>query len=242
MKKNKFIFIMLLFCFVSLNALGDYSLRLAYGMMNKEEISGYGLSDGSYDLSGEFLIDPLESVSVGFGVQYIWPAEYSTFPENKNIVSNPINSITPLYGIAVVNIMPDSNISPYLIGRLGYGFASSNPNSNAKDLTGDLHYSLGIGGVFKNFFAELTYDVNSGSYSYSNGTSESYELQRFTLRFGYWFKFVTHDRHNIHDEQIEVIKSDGIKEIDNLEIYDDEGNIKNKQGSYRELRDFKIID
>lgn len=240
MKKNKFIFIMLLFCFVSASALADYSLRLAYGMMYKDDINGSGLSDGSYDLSGEFLIDPLESVSVGFGLQYIWPAEYSTFPEN--IISNPINSIMPVYGIAIVNIMPDSNIEPYLVGRLGYGFASSNPNSNVGDLTGDLHYSLGVGGVFKNFFAELTYDVNSGSYSYLNGTSERYDLTRFTLRVGYWFKFVAHDRHNLHNDQIEIINTNGTKEIDNLEIYDDEGNIKNKQGSYRELRDFKIID
>lgn len=240
MKRNKIISIILLFFTVSVSLLADYSLRLSYGMMFNDKLNNYDLSDGSYDLSGEFLIDPLESVSVGFGVQYIWPAEYSSYPED--ITSNPINSSVPVYGIAIIRIMPDSNIEPYLVGRLGYGFANSNPNSNVGDINGDLHYSIGAGGVFKNFYAEITYDVNNGSYSYSDGRSETYELQRFTLRFGYWFKFVTHDRHNLHDQQVEVVNPKGTKQIDNLEIYDDEGNIKNKKGSYRELRDFKIID
>lgn len=240
MKNKKIYLIMLLSLMISLETLSDYSLRLSYGFMMNDKINGNSLTDGSYDLTAEFLIDPIESISVGFGLQYVWPEEYKSAPET--IGSNPINSSVPIYGVAIFNMMPDSTIEPYAVGRFGYGFATVNPNSNVKEITGDLYYSIGIGGIFNNFYVETTYDVNTGTLFPNVGRAQDYEFKRFTVRFGYGFKFITTSRRSLYDEQVEVVRDTRFRQVDNLEEYDDEGNIVNKQGSYRELRDFKIIE
>lgn len=237
---RKSIFLMLLFlCLTTTKSYADFSLRLAYGFLFNDQINDSALQDGSYDLGGEFLINPLDDISIGFGVQYTWPAEYETVPDN--LLSNPINTSVPIYGVAVYNIMPDSTIEPYVIGRLGYGLVTANPNSAATSIIGDFFYSVGIGGIFNNFYVEGSYDVNHGNYAY-NYKNVDYNFVRFTLRIGYTFEFTNKSSQTLYNSQVEVIKEDTNRTYDNLEIYDDEGNIEKKKGTYKELKDFKIID
>lgn len=240
MKNKKIILTMLLFSFLTLEVLADYSLKLSYGMMMNDKFNGRSLAQGSYDITAEMMVKPLDFVSFGFGLQYVWPDEF----QNKEFTlgSNPIDSSMPVYGVAIYNFMPDSNIAPYIIGRLGYGFTNANPNSNIKDIAGDAFYSLGVGGTFKNFFVETTYDVNTGNYTMNSGYGESYDYTRFTVRFGYWFKFIKNQKFSLHDEQKTFENQQTIRTYDNLEVFDEDGSIKYKKGDHVELRDFKIID
>lgn len=236
---KKVIIKMLLFISITASIFADFSLRLSYGTMLNDEINNYGLQDGSYDLALEFLVDPLDNISIGFGGQYVWPAEFESVPDGLG--SNPINTSLPIYGIMLFNIMPDSTIEPYLIGRLGYSFVTPNPYSAISNITGDLYYSIGIGGIFNNFYLEGSYDVNHGSYKVGY-SSNDYDFTRFTIRFGYAFELTNTSKESLYNNQIEVIKETPNIPYDNLEVYDQDGNIQKKQGSYKELKDFKIVD
>ncbi len=236
---KKFILKTLLFVSITTAIFADFNLRLSYGTMFNDKINDYALQDGSYDLAVEFLVDPVDNISIGFGAQYVWPAEFESVPDGLG--SNPINTSLPIYGVMLFNIMPDSTIEPYLVGRLGYSFVTPNPYSAINNVTGDLYYSIGLGGIFNNFYIEGSYDVNHGSYKvgYSN---QDYNFSRFTIRFGYSFEFTNTSKESLYNDQIEVIKETPVIPYDNLEVYDEEGNIKRKQGDYKELKDFKIID
>ncbi len=236
---NKIILKTLLFVSITTAIIADFNLRLSYGSMFNDQINEYTLQDGSYDLAVEFLVNPLDNISIGFGSQYVWPAEFESIPDSLG--SNPINTSLPMYGILLFNIMPDSTIEPYLVGRLGYSFITPNPYSTINNITGDLYYSVGIGGIFNNFYIEGSYDVNHGSYrvGYKNN---DYDFSRFTIRFGYTFEFTNDAKDSLYNNQIEVIKETPNIPYDNLETFDNDGNIEKKQGTYKELRDFKIID
>lgn len=240
MKNKNSLFIALLFSFLTFEAFGDYGLKLSYGMMVNDKFNGNSLAEGSYDITAEIMVEPLDFISFGFGIQYVWPEEFQN--RDLELASNPIDSTMPVYGVAIYNFMPDSTIAPYIIGRLGYGFTNSNSNSNIRDIEGDVFYSFGLGGVFRNFFIETTYDVNTGNYTMNTGESESYDYSRFTVRFGYWFKFIRNQQFSLHDQQRVFERPQRTRTFDNLEVFSEDGSIKYKKGNQVELRDFKIID
>ncbi len=157
--------LLILSCLLSFSIFADYNLRGSYGFLYNEEISNSALQSGSYELLGEYFIEPLDNISIGFGVAYSWPAEYQSVPTGLN--SNPIDSSIPIYGSIIFSILPDSNIEPYLVGRLGYAVINPNKNSTAKNVQGDIYTSLGVGGYYNNFFLEGTYDKTAGYYTLS---------------------------------------------------------------------------
>lgn len=225
--------------FISFNIFADYNLRISYGFLYNEKISGNTLKEGSYDLYGEYYIEPIDKVSIGFGLAYKWPAEYQKVPANLN--SNPIDSLVPIYGSVLLSILPDSNIEPYVIGRFGFSIVNQNKNSLARNVQGDIFTSIGMGGYFNDFFLEGTFDKATGYYNL--GTKRyNMEYKHFTLRFGYNFNFISNNKVRLHDKQKEVILSDRNLGHDNLEKFDKNGNVIEKQGTYFELEDFQIID
>lgn len=225
--------------FVSLNAFADYNLRASYGFLFNEEISGRSLKEGSYDLYGEYYIEPVDKVSIGFGIAYKWPAEYRNIPTGLN--SNPIDSLVPIYGTVLLSILPDSNIEPYAVGRFGFSIVNQNKNSLAKNVQGDLYTSIGLGGYYNDFFLEGTFDRATGYYNL--GTKRyNMEYEHFTLRFGYNFNFISNNKVRLHDKQKEIINTQEDIPYDNLEKFDNKGNVVEKQGTYIELEDFQIIE
>jgi len=69
---------------LSFSIFADYNLRGSYGFLYNEEISNSALQSGSYELLGEYFIEPLDNISIGFGVAYSWPAEYQSVPTGLN--------------------------------------------------------------------------------------------------------------------------------------------------------------
>lgn len=231
--------LVLAFVLISFSAFADYNLRVSYGFLYNEKISGKTLKDGSYDLYGEYYIEPLDKVSLGFGIAYKWPAEFSSVPAGLN--SNPIDSLIPVYGSVILSILPDSNIEPYLVGRFGFSIINPNKNSLAKNVQGDIYTSIGAGGYYNDFFLEGTMDKATGYYNL--GTKRiSMDLSHFTLRFGYNFNFISNKKVKLHDKQKEVIIPQKNIEYDNLEKFDEQGNVVEKKGNYKELEDLQIIE
>ena len=230
--------IFLLSFLLSFTIFADYDLRGSYGFLYNEQISNKPLASGSYSMTGEYYIEPLDRVSIGFGAIYSWPAEFKTIP--KTLKSNPIDTLIPIYGSIILSILPDSPIEPYLIGRLGYTVMNPNKNSAAKNLQGDMYTSIGFGGYYNDFFLEGTYDSSKGYYTLSS-KNVVLDYTHFTLRFGYRFNFERKDKKNLFDTKKEIIIPN-IKDYDNLEKFDDKGNIIEKKGTYQELEDYQIIE
>lgn len=234
--KLKFLVLGILFSF---SVFADYNLRISYGFLYNEELSGKALQAGSYDLYSEYYVEPIDKVSIGFGIAYKWPAEYKVVPTGLN--SNPIDSMIPIYGSVLLSILPDSNIEPYLVGRFGFSIINANKNSFAKNVQGDLFTSIGAGGYYNDFFLEGTFDKATGYYNL--GTKrETMEYNHFTVRFGYNFNFIANKKTKLYDSQKEVIVSQKNEQYDNLEKFDEKGNIIEKEGTYKELQDFQIIE
>lgn len=224
---------------LSFSIFADYNLRVSYGFLYNEELSGKTLKAGSYDLYGEYYVEPVDKVSIGFGVAYKWPAEYKTVPAGLN--SNPIDSMIPIYGSVLLSILPDSSIEPYLIGRFGFSIINPNKNSLAKNVQGDIYTSIGAGGYYNDFFLEGTYDKATGYY-YLGLKRQTMEYNHFTVRFGYNFNFISNKKIKLHDLQKEVVIPQKNIEYDNLEKFDEKGNVVEKEGNYKELEDFQIIE
>mgnify|MGYP003444951789 FL=1 len=231
--------LLILSCLLSFSIFADYNLRGSYGFLYNEEISNSALQSGSYEILGEYFIEPLDNISIGFGVAYSWPAEYQSVPTGLN--SNPIDSSIPIYGSIIFSILPDSNIEPYLVGRLGYAVINPNKNSTAKNVQGDIYTSLGVGGYYNNFFLEGTYDKTAGYYTLS-GKRKDLDFTRFTLRLGYKFDFVNNKKTKLHDLQKEIVLPIKNVEYDNLEKFDEKGNIIEKTGTYQEIEDLQIVE
>lgn len=232
-------YLVLGFFIITFQAFADYDLRVSYGFLYNTKLASKPLNSGSYDLYGEYYIEPLDKISMGFGIAYKWPAEYRNVPTGLN--SNPIDSIIPVYGSVILSIIPDSIVEPYLIGRLGFGIINPNKNSLAKNVQGDLYTSIGFGGYYNDFFAEATMDKMAGYYTLSN-KRYNMDLTHFTLRFGYNFNFISNTKVKLHDLQKEVVLPQKNQNYDNLEKFDGKGNVIEKQGTYKELEDMQIIE
>lgn len=229
----------LLLFLVSFSIFADYNLRTSYGFLYNEEVAGISLESGSYELTGEYFIEPLDNVSIGFGVSYTWPAELSKVP--TGLKSNPIDSCIPVFGSVIFSILPDSDIEPYIVARLGYTIVNANKNSAAQNVQGDIYTSLGVGGYYNNFYLEGTYDKMSGYYSYNSKRSDL-DFTRFTLRIGYKFDFVNNKKVKLHDMEREIVLPQKNIGYDNLEKFDEKGNIVEKKGIYQELNEMQIIE
>jgi len=231
--------LLILSCLLSFTIFADYNLRGSYGFLYNEEVSNTALQSGSYELLGEYLIEPLDNIAIGFGVAYSWPAEFQSIP--TGLKSNPIDSSVPVYGTIIFSILPDSNIEPYLVGRLGYAVINPNKNSAAKNVQGDIYTSLGMGGYYNNFFLEGTYDKTAGYYTLSSKRKDL-DFTRFTLRIGYKFDFVNNKKTKLHDLQKEIVLPVKNVGYDNLEKFDEKGNIIEKTGTYQEIDDLQIVE
>lgn len=227
------------FLFLSFNIFADYNLRVSYDFLYNEQLSDTPLNDGSYAMYAEYYIEPIDKVSIGLGAAYSWPAEYKTVPAGLN--SNPIDSSIPIFGTVILSILPDSNIEPYIIGRLGINIINANKNSNAKNVQGDMFSSIGFGGYYNDFFLEGTYDKSAGYYTLTT-KRETLNYTHFSLRFGYQFNFRSNKQVKLYDSQKEFVKPKETQNFDNLEKFDSEGNIIEKVGTYQDLQDLQLIE
>ena len=107
----------------------------------------------------------------------------------------------PIYTLVKYEFPNSSSVTPYIVGRIGYDFATTKnmvkfkPTGETSDLTIKNGFYYGVGGGIKlsNWNFEISYDSTSTKTSYSdkrykiNDSKEN--LGKINLAVGYTFKF-----------------------------------------------------
>jgi hypothetical protein len=186
MKKLLILTLSLLVLFVSNYAFaeGSGTVKIGLDMSGEHEVSGLGLSGSEdvemgFSLSVEYVAAINENLGLGAGITYQMPRSQEDFEGDFNFM--------PIYGL--VKLRATSNdISPYLIGQLGYNlFYGDSDYKGSGSLSGGIYYGIGAGIIFqKGFQVELLYSVNNGSYELL-GYDFDIEYSKIGLFLGYNF-------------------------------------------------------
>lgn len=237
MKKFKILFCFFLLGYTSTFA-QTYNLDLSYGLANSATLAGNSLESGAYQLNLVYMARSYDTLSVGAGASYVWPSAYAETADEYN----PVDFIIPVYGVIKYEIMPEATIEPYIIGKAGFGFAVPNSNIEGNEISNGLYYSVGAGAVVNDFFAEFTYDINQGNYSTTNDGSGQIEYTRFTISIGYKLRFTNPEEDTYYNKQVEYVNPKRERTFDNVEVYDENGELIERDGEINNLTDYKIID
>ena len=182
---------------------GDLTNRATFkeaNSSNKWKINDEVLKKG-FELTGEYRTAIAENVEIGGGIAY----KYNKL-SNKNLPGVTMNGLTsvPIYFTTRYNFKNASEITPYVKGNLGIAFNSGKieakegaDNVNFKYNSG-AYYGVGAGLEYKNFVADLSYNVNTMNTKLTaNLPSSGYKGESkfntnhgvLTLGVGYAFKF-----------------------------------------------------
>jgi hypothetical protein len=134
---------------------------------NFEGATGNSDVDNGYSIGVEGLSKILPILQLGVGVEYQFGRQQTDFVGNFQYM--------PIYAVlrVPINLGP---ITPYAIGRIGYGlFSGDSDYTSGYPTTGGLYYAVG-GGIDLRFgrasiFAEGAYSVDNGSISTLNETA-----------------------------------------------------------------------
>lgn len=187
MKQLLILTLSLIVLFVAKNyafAEGSGTVKIGVDMSGKHEVSSEGLSatenvEMGFSLSGEYVSAINETLELGVGITYQIPRSQEDFKGDFNFI--------PIYGL--VKIRPTTNdMSPYLIGQLGYNlFDGDSDYKGLGSLSGGIYYGIGAGLIFqKGVQVELLYSVNNGSYEVL-GYNFDIKYSKIGLSLGYNF-------------------------------------------------------
>ena len=165
---------LLLGCFISTSVSADgFMLRARFAgqLAGNYNASILGITantavNNGFSIGAEGLFKILRNLQLGAGLEYEFGRQQTLYAGNFEFV--------PLYGVVRVpfDIGP---LTPYAIGRIGYGLFSGDPTfAGSWSLSGGIYYGLG-GGIDLRFgkvsiFAEGTYSADNGSGSNSGLT------------------------------------------------------------------------
>lgn len=172
----------------------------------------------SYELGTEYRYLVTENTELGVGLTYQNHGKLKKFidVEDTNlrveVSDTELYDSLPLYATVKYNFRNNSDIVPYIKADLGYSFNINGNNQSRyktyskitgavvdegklKDLKAQngMYCSLGTGLVYKGFTAGLSYQVNTAKIEgiRYDGVKDkgSANFRRFTLSFGYQFRF-----------------------------------------------------
>ncbi|TDT72250.1 hypothetical protein EV215_0038 [Hypnocyclicus thermotrophus] len=229
-----------IFILISYNVYANFDLDISYGLANNAQLAGRDLSAGSYEINLEYLAQDYDFASVGAGISFFSIKDYSDY---ATFGSHPLYSIIPIYGIFKYTFIPDGTIEPYFKGKLGFGISIKDVNVNEGSVENGVYYSLGLGAKFYDYFLELSFAKNDGSFIYVDKNNESMAYNRVVFSIGYNLKFITTGEKTLYDKQKEYIAPKSTRNnYDSIETFDKDGNIIEKEGDIKRLEDFKIIN
>ena len=179
---------------------GDLTNRATFKDTDNQnwKINDDALKNG-FEITGEYRTPIAENLEIGGGISY-------TFNKlsNKNysgLTMKGINSV-PIFFTTRYNFKNASEITPYVKGNLGLAITSGKVES--KNILADeslkfesgIYYGIGTGLQYKNFVADLSYNVNTMKTKYSFNMPGYKEEGKFntnhgtlTLGVGYSFGF-----------------------------------------------------
>ena len=152
-----------------------------------------------FEITGEYRTPIAENLEIGGGISY----KFNKL-SNKNysgLTMKGINSV-PIFFTTRYNFKNTSEITPYVKGNLGLAINSGKVESKnlvAKEslkFGSGVYYGIGTGLQYKNFVADLSYNVNTMKTKYSFNMPGYKEEGKFntnhgtlTLGVGYSFGF-----------------------------------------------------
>ena len=179
---------------------GDLTNRATFKDTDNQnwKINDDALKNG-FEITGEYRTPIAENLEIGGGISY----KVNTL-SNKNysgLTMKGINSV-PIFFTTRYNFKNASEITPYVKGNLGLAINSGKVESKnlvAKEslkFGSGVYYGIGTGLQYKNFVADLSYNVNTMKTKYSFNMPGYKEEGKFntnhgtlTLGVGYSFGF-----------------------------------------------------
>ena len=179
---------------------GDLTNRATFKDTDNQnwKINDDALKNG-FEITGEYRTPIAENLEIGGGIAY----RYNKL-SSKNypgLTMKGINSV-PIFFTTRYNFKNASEITPYVKGNLGLAITSGKVES--KNILADeslkfesgIYYGIGTGLQYKNFVADLSYNVNTMKTKYNFNTPGYREQGKFntnhgtlTLGVGYSFGF-----------------------------------------------------
>ena len=179
---------------------GDLTNRATFKDTDNQnwKINDDALKNG-FEITGEYRTPIAEHLEIGGGIAY----RYNKL-SSKNypgLTMKGINSV-PIFFTTRYNFKNASEITPYVKGNLGLAITSGKVES--KNILADeslkfesgIYYGIGTGLQYKNFVADLSYNVNTMKTKYSFNRPGYKEEGKFntnhgtlTLGVGYSFGF-----------------------------------------------------
>mgnify|MGYP000912150612 FL=1 len=179
---------------------GDLTNRATFKDTDNQnwKINDDALKNG-FEITGEYRTPIAENLEIGGGISY----KFNKL-SNKNysgLTMKGINSV-PIFFTTRYNFKNASEITPYVKGNLGLAITSGKVES--KNILADeslkfesgIYYGIGTGLQYKNFVADLSYNVNTMKTKYSFNMPGYKEEGKFntnhgtlTLGVGYSFGF-----------------------------------------------------
>ena len=179
---------------------GDLTNRATFKDTDNQnwKINDDALKNG-FEITGEYRTPIAENLEIGGGISY----KFNKL-SNKNysgLTMKGINSV-PIFFTTRYNFKNASEITPYVKGNLGLAINSDKVESKnlvAKEslkFGSGVYYGIGTGLQYKNFVADLSYNVNTMKTKYSFNMPGYKEEGKFntnhgtlTLGVGYSFGF-----------------------------------------------------
>lgn len=179
---------------------GDLTNRATFKDTDNQnwKINDDALKNG-FEITGEYRTPIAENLEIGGGISY----KFNKL-SNKNysgLTMKGINSV-PIFFTTRYNFKNASEITPYVKGNLGLAINSGKVESKnlvAKEslkFGSGVYYGIGTGLQYKNFIADLSYNVNTMKTKYNFNRPGYKEEGKFntnhgtlTLGVGYSFGF-----------------------------------------------------
>ena len=179
---------------------GDLTNRATFKDTDNQnwKINDDALKNG-FEITGEYRTPIAENLEIGGGISY----KFNKL-SNKNysgLTMKGINSV-PIFFTTRYNFKNTSEITPYVKGNLGLAINSGKverKNLVAKEslkFGSGVYYGIGTGLQYKNFVADLSYNVNTMKTKYNLNKPGYKEEDKFntnhgtlTLGVGYSFGF-----------------------------------------------------
>ena len=179
---------------------GDLTNRATFKDTDNQnwKINDDALKNG-FEITGEYRTPIAENLEIGGGIAYRYNKLSSkNYPE---LTMKGINSV-PIFFTTRYNFKNASEITPYVKGNLGLAINSGKVESKnlvAKEslkFGSGVYYGIGTGLQYKNFVADLSYNVNTMKTKYNLNRPGYKEEDKFntnhgtlTLGVGYSFGF-----------------------------------------------------
>ncbi len=153
----------------------------------------------SYELAVEYRRELAANFELGVGLAYQDHGKVKTGNYNGYSTEGDLYDSVPLYITSRYNFKNSTEFTPYVKTNIGYSFNVNDGTLKEKSSLGDLdlditakngfYYGIGFGLEYKNFIADLSYQVNYADIEGDYINSSKADFQRFSLGIGYNFDF-----------------------------------------------------